>query len=191
MTNQNQALDHVIQVYIMKNFYCLPSFHVLTSRRMDTVVEDGDFLADFINSCNRGEDSDEREEEGVSSSSVTPLGNEGEENKEPDVWMDIEEALNSWTRRIFDLETRYSKTVSFRQDIEESLRRQQQDGFLNHQDIVELSYIADLWTKLLNSVSSYTIGCEFVKRDIITFLLELYKLRQITDRLFIEACLQL
>lgn len=157
---------------------------------MDTVVEDGDFLADFINSCNRGGDSDERKEE-VSRSSVAPLDNDVEENKEPDVWMDIEEALNSWTRRILDLETRYSKTVSFRQNIEESLRRQQQDGFLNHQDIAELSYIADLWTKLLNSVSSYTIGCEFVKRDIITFLLELYKLRQITDRLFIEACLQL
>ena len=152
-------------------------------------VEVGDFLADFINDCNRGEDGDVREEE--VSSSITPPSNDVEEKKEADVWVDIEEALNSWTRKILDTETRYSKTVSFRQNIEESLRRQQLDGFLNHQDITELSYIADLWTKLLNSVSSYAIGCEFVKRDIITFLLELHKLRQVTDCLFIEACLQL
>ena len=65
------------------------------------------------------------------------------------------------------------------------------DTFLTSQDISELRYIANIWVNLLNCTSSYTIGCEFVKRDIITYLLELYNLRQITDRLFIETCLRL
>ena len=53
-----------------------------------------------------------------------------------DVWQDIVTALNNWTQRILDVESRCdNKAASFRQTIEESLRRQQLDGFLNHQDI--------------------------------------------------------
>ena len=52
--------------------------------------------------------------------------------------------------------------------------------------------ITDVWIKLLNAVSSYyRIGHEFVKRDSITLLLELYTLRQINSCLSIETCLKL
>ena len=105
--------------------------------------------------------------------------------------MDIESAFNQLTDQILDSESRYDKSRSYRESVEASLRRQQLDGFLNHQDVAELRYIADLWTNLLNCISSYTIGCEFVKQDIITYLLELHKVRQITDSLFIETCLRL
>ena len=116
-------------------------------------------------------------------------------NQDPetvDVWEDIATALNNWTQRILDVESRCNnKAATFRQSIEESLRRQQLDGFLNHHDISELRYIADLWTNLLQATSCYTIGCTFVKRDIITYLLELYSLGQINKSLFIETCLKL
>ena len=113
------------------------------------------------------------------------------EGNQIDVWADIEEALHRWTGKILDAESRLEKTASFRETIEASLRRQQLDGFLNHQDIAELRHVTNLWINLLNSTSAYTIGCEFVKRDIITYLLELYKLRQINEYLFIETCLRL
>ena len=91
------------------------------------------------------------------------------------------------------VESRYNnKAATFRQTIEESLRRQQLDGFLNHNDVSELRYIADLWMNLLQATSCYTIGCTFVKRDIITYLLEeLHSLGQINKSLFIETCLKL
>ena len=109
-----------------------------------------------------------------------------------DVWQDIATALSNWTQRILDVESRCdNKAASFRQTIEESLRRQQLDGFLNHQDISELRYITDLWANLLQAISCYTIGCASVKRDIITYLLELHTLRQINGNLFIETCLKL
>ena len=111
--------------------------------------------------------------------------------EESNVWIDIEEALNDWTDRILKVENEWKKTTSFRENIEASLKRQQLDGFLNDQDIAELRYTADIWVNLLKCMSSYKIGCEFVKRDIITYLLELYELCQINDRLFIEACLKL
>ena len=84
------------------------------------------------------------------------------------VWLDIESVFHHWTDQILDSESRYEKSRIYREFVEASLRRQQLDGFLNHQDVAELMYIADLWTNLLNRISSYTIGCEFVKRDIIT-----------------------
>ena len=99
--------------------------------------------------------------------------------------------LEAWPQRILDTESRGATSEDFRETIDESLRRQHLDGFLTAHDIIELQYIADLWGNLLNATSCYTVGCVFVKRDKITYLLELYSLRQITSILFIETCLKL
>ena len=149
---------------------------------MDVVVEDGrDLLNEFVNP-------QKVEDEAVS---VERESDAGAIPNSRDTWIDIEVALQRWTDQIVDAETRYEKTATFREKIEATLQRQQLDGLLNPQDISELRYITNLWINLLNCTSTYTIGCEFVKHDIITYLLELYKLRQITDSLFIETCLRL
>ena len=78
---------------------------------------------------------------------------------------------------------------NLRGTIEESLRRQQLNGFLTAHN--ELRYIADLWANLLNVATCYSVGRVFFKRDIITYLLVLFSLRQITSSLFTETCLKL
>ena len=109
-----------------------------------------------------------------------------------DVWQDIFDALNNWSERILSIESQYTnKITNFRNTIEESLARQQLDGFLNHQDVSEIRYIGSLWINLLQATSCYTVGCISVKRNIISYLLELHTLGQINKRLFIETCLQL
>ena len=131
---------------------------------MDAAPE-RDFLTEFIDSLSNEEEKHEQREQNC----TTPLCNE---EVESDVWSDIADALNqSVDTENTRAETRLGTTVSFREKIEASLHRQQLDGFLNHQDIAELRYIADLWTGLLHSTSSHTIGCNFVKCDIITILL--------------------
>ena len=40
-------------------------------------------------------------------------------------------------------------------------------GFLTTHDITELRYITDLWVNLMNAISCFTVGCVFVKRDMI------------------------
>ena len=114
-----------------------------------------------------------------------------EYDDEGDVWSGIRDAFNAWSHDILDAEDRFKRTVNFRTSIEESIYRQQLDGFLTYQDIGELKYITDVWVKLLNALNCYGVGCDFVKRDIFTFLLELYTLRQINRDLFIETCLRL
>ena len=108
-----------------------------------------------------------------------------------DAWLNIQDALNDWTKRIVDTETRLKKSQSYQQTIEDSLNRQLRDGLLSHHDFVELEYIGKLWTNLLNTAACYSVGCGFGKKDLISILLELYTLKQITSTLFIEAVLKL
>ena len=123
------------------------------SRRMDVVPEKG--LFDFLDGLGKGED----EEKEVGTSQVSTFAKEKEEEKETDVWSDIAGALDNWTQRVLDAENRHTTSANFQQQIEESIRRQQLDGFLKSHDIAELRYITDVWIKLLNAVSSYSIGC--------------------------------
>lgn len=158
---------------------------------MDVVPDGKDFLSEFINSLDTEEEEKVVEREQSTKVDSSNIVSPTPEVHQTNIWGDIEEALHRWTERILDAESRYEKTASFREHLEASLRRQQLDGFLNYQDIAELRHVANLWINLLNCTSSYTIGCEFVKRDIITYLLELYNLRQIDECLFIETCLNL
>ena len=123
------------------------------------------------------------------STSSSPVINQ--ESQHVDVWHDIAEALNNWTERILHVESSYNNKLAFEKQLKKSLRRQQLDGFVNHQDVSELRYITDSWANLLQATSCYTVSCIFVKRDIITYLLELHTLGQINKSLFIETCLQL
>ena len=107
------------------------------------------------------------------------------------LWSEIEGAFHGWMYKILDAESRLEKVASFRENIEASLRRQQQDGFLNHQDIAELRHVADIWIDLMNYMSSYTVGCKFIKRGIVMSLLDLYTLHQISKSLFVEVCVKL
>ena len=116
---------------------------------------------------------------------------ESNQQGEEDVFICITDTFNNWMGRIRDTETYFSKTSNMKKDILKLLERMQLDGLINHQDVSEVTYVADMWIRLLNAMRSYNVGCDFVKRDIITYLLELYKMRQLPDSLFIEVCLQL
>ena len=108
------------------------------------------------------------------------------------IWLSITSALDNWTRRIVDTETRLgSSTTTIRQQINESLYRMREDGLLNCHDFDEMHHVGGLWMNLLNAAACYQIGCGFAKRDVITLLLELYNLKQIRSSAFIDTCLQL
>ena len=116
---------------------------------------------------------------------------EVEERRQNDIWQIIADAANDWSRRIVDAECLHARSTDFRSDVENSLYRQQLDGFLSIRDVSELRYTTDLWVDLLNSLSSYLVGCVFLKRNVISLLLKLYSVKQISEELFIETCLKL
>ena len=113
-------------------------------------------LFDFIESLGKAE---EEEETAPAAAAAAPelKADDG------DVWEDIASALDNWTQRILDVESRHCKSADFRQQIEESLIRQQKDGFLSYYDLDELRYVADLWKNLLDAASCYAVGCAVKK----------------------------
>ena len=139
---------------------------------MDNAPNDKDFFSEFVSSL--GTEGDEELCNPVKVTGEVRSTINSEVNQSDNVWLDIEGALHQWTCKILDVESRIEKAASLRETIEASLRRQQLDGFLNTQDVAELRYVADVWTNLLNCTSSHALGCKFVKRDIITYLVELY-----------------
>ena len=88
-----------------------------------------DYLTEFIDSLSNEEEKHEQRELQNCTITTPPLccnGEEGNREEEPssaDVWADIADAMNQWTQKILDAETRHSKTVSFRENIEASLQR--------------------------------------------------------------------
>ena len=126
-----------------------------------------------------------------SSSSSSSSSSDASYDYDGNIWDDITASLDNWIERILDAEARHSKTVNFYQRVEESLTRQQQDGLLSVNELAELRYIANLWRHLLHTSSYYTAGCNFLKKDIIELLLDLYSVRQITRGVFLDSCLKL
>ena len=110
--------------------------------------------------------------------------------EEWDILQDITEGLESWSRRICELETEYNRTSNLHQNIINSLQRQLLDGLISQQDLKELEYVADLWLKLHLSFKCKVLGCEFSDRDVLTYLLELFSLKQISKAFFIEVALR-
>ena len=99
--------------------------------------------------------------------------------------------LNAWTERIVDVEERLKKSTDIRKSVVDSLNRQVLDGLISEQDSIELEYICDLWVNLYKSVLCKTVGADFSDRDVLTYLLELYTLDQISKKFFIDTALEL
>ena len=108
-----------------------------------------------------------------------------------DVLSDIVVALESWTDRIVDAESRIKKTQDIRKDVQDSLNRQVLDGLISEQDSIELEYTCNLWINLYKTFLLKSAGVEFSDQDVLTYLLELYSLKQISKKFFINVALEL
>ena len=104
---------------------------------------------------------------------------------------DILQALESWSQRILIVETKLERTDDLRQSIVHSLEGQVLDGLLTEQDLQDLVYVADLWIHLYKNFLCYSAGVEFNDREVLSNLLELFSLKQISKEFFIRAVVQL
>ena len=103
--------------------------------------------------------------------------------------IDLNTTFDDWMTKVLDNEV--GKTTDLKKKINESLSRQLQDGLLSYNEYIDLEYIGILWIRLLDSIPRYHLGCVVNKRNILSVLLELFELKQISKTLFIESVLQL
>ena len=104
---------------------------------------------------------------------------------------DISQALENWSHHILDVETKVKRVTDFQETIVADLHQKIQDGVISEQDSLEFEYITDLWTNLYKSFLCRSAGADFADRDVITYLIELYGLKQISKELFVQIVLDL
>ena len=99
------------------------------------------------------------------------------------------------TNSIFNLETHLNRNSSITENIAHTLNRHVQDGLIGCRDADELKYISYVWVRLLDNLSlHHDLGrnrCPAGIKEIISWLLKLYTIKQINDHIFIETYLEL
>ena len=99
---------------------------------------------------------------------------------------DISEAFELWCQRILDIETCFEKTTDLEKCITNTLKRQVFDGLISDHDFTESKYIFNLWMNLY---------CTFMNQSgnttSLSYLLELFDLKQITKEFFMHIASQL
>ena len=104
---------------------------------------------------------------------------------------DISQALEVWSHRILDVETKIKRVTDFRETLVGDLHRKVEGCIISEQDSVEFECITDLWLNLYKSFLCCSAGADFADRDVITYLLELYGLKQISKELCVRIVLEL
>ena len=99
--------------------------------------------------------------------------------------------FDSWLTKVSDNESERRKNIEWSRKINDSLNHQLQNGFLSNEEYIDLEYISRVWIKLMNATSTYNLGTICNKKDILSLLLELLELKQISKSVFIESVLQL
>lgn len=162
-------------------------------RKEEREEEEVKMKAEVVDSVGDGEDDEitsmitHVDEEGIDETGPPPRQSSTHRN----IWYDVSDVMYEWTQRLLDTEVQVSRTKDFHQLIMESLERQKLDGFLSDREVADLHFIAGLWTDLSQTFSCYTLGCDVQKRRLISIVLELYTLKQINRKLFLEICLTL
>ena len=104
---------------------------------------------------------------------------------------DIVRALDSWTQRIFTLETDLQRNTDIKRNIADCLQKQVLDGLIKREDANELEYILDLWANLHQAYVCKQIGIEFSIQEVLSNLLDLFNLKQIGKTFVIHVMLKL
>ena len=100
----------------------------------------------------------------------------------------VSSTFDSWVVKL--LENEKKKTTDLNEKVRMALGQQLQEGLLNYQEYIDLEYVGRVWTELLNKLNMYKLGSTCCKKDILSLLLELYDLRQVSKELLIEIVLQ-
>ena len=101
---------------------------------------------------------------------------------------DISVTMDRWFQRVLDGESQMRQTNCLHNAVVESLQRQQLDGLLTDWEVNELGYIAQLWIDLSRGISCYSAGCSVSKGILIRILLDLFAMKQIDSKIFVNIC---
>ena len=104
---------------------------------------------------------------------------------------DLTATFDLWMIKVKNEEAARKKIEDDSVKMKESLDRQLQEGIITYNEYIDLDYINRLWIKVLNTMKRYQLGAICNKRDVISLLLELLELKQISKQIFIDTVIEL
>ena len=103
----------------------------------------------------------------------------------------ISKALDVYSQHLFDVGIKIRRVEDSYEHLITDLQRKVDAGIISKQDSNEFKDIADLWLNLFQSFICRSAGATFADRDVIDYLIELYKVKQISKELFVQIVLEL
>ena len=104
---------------------------------------------------------------------------------------DVVMAIESWFQRILKVEIKIDEINKFAESIDNQIKCQVIGGLTSTQESSELSCIVSNWKNIYRVLLCRDIGCEFQNWDILSNLLELFSLKQISKDFFIWMTLEI
>ena len=92
---------------------------------------------------------------------------------------------------LFDVEIKIRRVEDSYENLIADLQRKVNVGIISKEDSIKFRYLADLWLNLYKSFICCSTGAGFADRDVITYLIELYEVKQISKELFVRIVLEL
>ena len=98
----------------------------------------------------------------------------------------ISEALDVYSQHLFDVRIKIRRVEDSYENLIVDLQRKVNAGIISKEDSTEFEDIAYLWLNLYKSFICSSAGATFADRDVINYLIELYKVKQISKDFFVE-----
>ena len=99
--------------------------------------------------------------------------------------------LTIFEQKLADSELELDKSKNTEQRIKNLLNRQLADGLLPYSEYVHLNHVNSLWASTVSALVSYNLGYHMNKSIILTNLLDLFSLNQISLEVCVEYIIQL
>ena len=103
----------------------------------------------------------------------------------------ISKALDVYSQHLFDVGIKIRRVEDSYENLITDLQRKINAGIISEQDSNEFKDRAELWLNLYKSFICRSAGATFADRDVIEYLIELYKVKQISKDFFIQIVLEL
>ena len=107
------------------------------------------------------------------------------------VWTQLIGYASAWEYAITETNLLVSNAITADAQIHESILQKKEEGSLSHLEYFDLKYISNSWKRLKICLSFYSVGARVHRRELISILLELFKLQQIPEYVVIDTLTQL
>ena len=99
--------------------------------------------------------------------------------------------LDAFEQRIADSELKLEGSKEIGRRIEGALNRQLMDGLISYSEFSNLNHVKELWISTSATFATYNLGCKSSKRLIVSNLIDLFTLNEISRERLLDIATEI